>query len=190
MPVPPCASWPALGSEGARRVRVAESASGAPWGSFGHCGERRQPARIGWRRGRERACPPGEHKSRFLLALSCFTSDFGPMKIAAVHGLAASLAPDDEEVRRMIEDLRQACGSIPKVAACLGVEERTVSRWVYNERPASILARRALWFFWSLRLRPSNLTTVWSITTWGRGGDPPRHRRRGRGRPGSERLGA
>ena len=54
----------------------------------------------------------------------------------------------------MLSDLCRAAGSMQRLAAALGLHERTVSRWVYHDRSPGGPARRLIWVIWCLCYDP------------------------------------
>jgi hypothetical protein len=80
---------------------------------------------------------------------------FGGEEAAIAIGRAHT--PNSEETLALLYDLRRELGSMRWVSAELGLDERTVLRWVYHERCPRRPARRLIWSMWSLVFNPENL---------------------------------
>jgi hypothetical protein len=71
--------------------------------------------------------------------------------------IARNWTPTCKEARALLGDLRRELGSIPRVAACLGLHRRTVDRWIYGPNNPCGPARVLVWLVWSLCFNPENL---------------------------------
>jgi hypothetical protein len=65
--------------------------------------------------------------------------------------------PNAEETRLLLADLPRAGGSVPRLAAWLGLAAPVLSDWVYGKRSPRTPGRRLVWLAWSLVFEPNNL---------------------------------
>lgn len=82
--------------------------------------------------------------------------------------LSWQLAPTDEEIRSMINQLTRALGSMGNVSTVLTTPQRTLTCWLSGKRKPNDAARKLIWVVYALLLQPQSLRTLGDLLTWGR----------------------